>query len=147
MERESSVPELGALKKIDHLGIAVPDLEQAKATYEILTGSTVSHEEIVADQKVRVAFFDVGESRLELLEATDEESPIARYLKKNPRGGLHHICVQVEDIEATLERYRAAGVRLIDERPRPGAHGCLVAFIHPAATGGVLLELSQPLKS
>ena len=146
MERESLVSGFSALKKIDHLGIAVPDLEQAKATYEILTGSTVSHEEVVADQKVRVAFFDVGESRLELLEATDEESPIARYLKRNPRGGLHHICVQVEDIEATLERYRSAGIRLIDEHPRPGAHGCLVAFIHPAATGGVLLELSQPLE-
>ena len=147
MKRESPMSGLGSLKKIDHLGIAVPDLEQAKATYELLTGNAVSHEEVVADQKVRVAFFDVGESRLELLEATDEESPIARYLKRNPRGGLHHVCVQVEDIEATLKRYRDAGVRLIDEHPRPGAHGCLVAFIHPAATGGVLLELSQQLES
>ncbi|MEE2643576.1 MAG: methylmalonyl-CoA epimerase [Myxococcota bacterium] len=133
------------LNKIDHLGIAVPSLEAAKKVYETLTGAESSHEEEVADQKVRVAFFDVGESRLELLEATDESSPIARYLKRNPRGGLHHICVQVEDIEAALASYRAAGIRLIDETPRPGAHGCLVAFIHPASTGGVLLELSQAL--
>ena len=128
---------------IDHLGIAVPELEAAVKTYEVLLNRTVTHTEVVEDQKVKTAFFQVGESAFELLEATDETSPIARFLSRNPRGGLHHVCIAVDDIEAALERYRAAGVRLIDERPRRGAHNKWVAFVHPKATGGVLLELSQ----
>ena len=134
---------------IDHLGIAVPSLSAAMATYETLLGGSVNHTEEVVDQKVRTAFFQVGESAFELLEATDDKSPIARFLKRHPRGGLHHVCVAVDDIEAVLARYREAGVRLIDAQPRRGAHDKWVAFIHPASTGGVLLEVSQagPLAS
>lgn len=131
-------------KKIDHLGIAVPSLADAIPLYETLLGAKVEHVEEVADQRVRTAFFTVGESHFELLEPTDAEGPIARYLAKN-RPGIHHICVQVEDIEAVLAEYKAAGIRLIDETPRIGAGGMRVAFVHPKATGGVLLELSQPM--
>ena len=134
---------------IDHLGIAVPNLSEAIKTYEILLGGSVDHTEEVVDQKVRTAFFQVGESAFELLEASHESSPIARFLKKNPRGGIHHVCVAVDDIEAVLQKYKEAGVRLIDAEPRRGAHNKWVAFVHPAGTGGVLLELSQdgPLAS
>jgi len=131
------------LLKIDHLGIAVPELDSASATYEALTGAAATHVEVVEDQKVKVAFFQVGESNFELLEATDPSSPIARFLERHPRGGLHHVCVEVEDIEAALKAYKEAGVRLIDEQPRLGAHNKRVAFVHPASTGGVLLELSE----
>lgn len=134
---------------IDHLGIAVPSLKEASAVYETLLGGAVDHTEEVADQKVKTAFFQVGESAFELLEATDPQSPIAHFLERNPRGGIHHVCVGVSDIEAVLRRYREAGVRLIDDQPRRGAHDKWVAFIHPRSTGGVLLELSQsgPLAS
>jgi methylmalonyl-CoA epimerase len=133
--------------KIDHLGIAVPDLKAASATYEVLSGSPATHTEEVEDQRVRVAFFEVGESHFELLEATDPSSPIAKFLERHPRGGLHHVCVEVEDIEAALASYKEAGVRLIDEEPRLGAHNKRVAFVHPASTGGVLLELSESTTS
>lgn len=128
---------------IDHLGIAVTSLEESMKAYEVLLGGSVDHLEEVPDQKVRTAFFQVGESAFELLEATDELSPIARFLQRNPRGGLHHVCVAVDDIESVLAKYKTAGLRLIDQEPRRGAHNKWVAFIHPAATGGVLLELSQ----
>ena len=128
---------------IDHLGIAVHSLSDSIKAYEALLGGTVDHLEEVSDQMVKTAFFQVGESAFELLEATEANSPIARFLERNPRGGLHHVCVAVDDIEAVLKRYKAAGLRLIDQEPRRGAHNKWVAFIHPAATGGVLLELSQ----
>lgn len=129
-------------KKIDHLGIAVPSLADAIPLYETLLGRPVEQIEEVADQKVRAAFFTVGESHFELLEATDPESPIARYLEGR-RGGIHHICVQVDDIDAVLAEYRRQGVRLIDETARIGAGGRRIAFVHPKSTGGVLLELSE----
>ena len=134
---------------IDHLGIAVPSLQEAIQTYEVLLGGPVDHTEEVTDQKVRTAFFQVGESAIELLEATEDSSPIAKFLQKHPRGGIHHVCVAVDDIEAVLLKYKEAGIRLIDNEPRRGAHQKWVAFVHPAATGGVLLELSQdgPLAS
>ena len=128
---------------IDHLGIAVGSLSESIKAYEALLGGKVDHLEDVPDQKVKTAFFQVGESAFELLEATDPSSPIARFLERNPRGGLHHVCVAVDDIEAVLKRYKEAGLRLIDQKPRRGAHNKWVAFIHPATTGGVLLELSQ----
>jgi methylmalonyl-CoA/ethylmalonyl-CoA epimerase len=134
-------------KKIDHLGIAVPNLTAASALYETLCGAPPTHTEVVEDQRVRVSFFEVGESHFELLEATDPSSPIAKFLEKNPRGGLHHVCVEVTDIEAALADYKARGVRLIDETPRLGAHNKRVAFVHPAATGGVLLELSEAARA
>ena len=133
-------------KRIHHVGIAVPDLDAAIATYETLFGEAVQRIEEVLDQKVRTAFFKVGESHFELLEAMDESSPIARYLNKN-RPGIHHICVEVHDIEAALDHYRAQALQLIDDVAKPGAHGMMVAFIHPRATGGVLLEIAQTASS
>jgi methylmalonyl-CoA/ethylmalonyl-CoA epimerase len=126
--------------KIDHLGIAVPHLDDAVKAYEAL-GFTVESTHVVPTEKVRAAFLPVGESRLELLEPTDPSSVIARFLEK--RSGLHHVCVIVEDIEKALADLKSRGVPLIDEVPRPGAGGCRVAFLHPRAAGGVLLELKE----
>lgn len=130
--------------KVDHVAIAVTDLEQATALYQKLLGSGPEHIEEVAEQKVRAAFFGVGETNLELLFPTSPESPISNFLAKNPRGGLHHICLQVKDLEGHLARLKAQGVQLIDETPRIGAHHKKIAFIHPKSTGGVLIELSEP---
>ena len=126
--------------KIDHLGIAVPSLDAAVRAYEAL-GFAVESTHEVPTEKVRAAFLPVGESRLELLEPTDPSSVIARFLEK--RSGLHHVCVLVDDIEAALAELKSRGVPLIDEVPRPGAGGCRVAFLHPRAAGGVLLELKE----
>ena len=126
--------------KIDHLGIAVPDLAQAVAAYEAL-GFRVESTHEVPTEKVRAAFLPVGEARLELLEPTDPTSVIARFLEK--RSGLHHVCLLVDDIEAALLSLKQAGVELIDVAPRPGAGGSRVAFLHPRAAGGVLLELKE----
>lgn len=132
-------------KKIDHIGIAVPDLEEAVATYTALLGKAPEHFEEVAEQKVKTAFFAVGESNLELLQSTSPDGPIGKFIEKNGRGGLHHICIQVDDIEATLAEYKKQGILLIDQTPRVGAHGKKIAFVHPKSTGGVLLELSQKI--
>jgi methylmalonyl-CoA epimerase len=129
--------------KIDHLGIAVPSLDEAIKAWEAL-GFHVEGKHEVASEKVRTAFLPVGESQLELLEPTDPSSPIARFLEK--RSGLHHVCVLVEDVEATLADLRASGVQLIDDSPRIGAGGYRVAFVHPKAAGGVLLELKENRK-
>jgi methylmalonyl-CoA/ethylmalonyl-CoA epimerase len=126
--------------KIDHLGIAVPSLDAAVQAYTAL-GFAVESTHAVPTEKVRAAFLPVGESRLELLEPTDPSSVIARFLEK--RSGLHHVCVLVEDIEAALAELKSRGVPLIDEVPRPGAGGCRVAFLHPRAAAGVLLELKE----
>jgi methylmalonyl-CoA/ethylmalonyl-CoA epimerase len=126
--------------KVDHLGIAVPDLEAALRAYRAL-GFEVEAVHEVPTEKVRAAFLPVGESRLELLEPTEPGSVIARFLEK--RAGLHHVCVLVEDIEQALADLKAAGAALIDERPRPGAGGCKVAFVHPRSAAGVLLELKE----
>jgi methylmalonyl-CoA/ethylmalonyl-CoA epimerase len=100
------------------------------------------HVEAVPEQKVKTAFFPVGEARLEYLESTDPEGPVGKFLAK--RGpGIHHVCFEVDDIDAAVAELVAKGVRMIDAAPRAGAHGCRVAFIHPAETGGVLMELSQ----
>ena len=129
------------IKKIDHLGIAVPSLAEAGAAFEAL-GLRVEAVHDVPTEKVKTAFLKVGESHLELLEPTDQGSVIARFLEK--RSGLHHVCLAVEDIDAALAELKARGVRLIDETPRVGAGGCRVAFIHPKATAGVLMELKEP---
>jgi methylmalonyl-CoA epimerase len=126
--------------KVDHLGIAVRDLGEALRAYRAL-GFEVESVHEVPTEKVRAAFLPVGESRLELLEPTDPGSVIARFLEK--RSGLHHVCVLVEDIEQALAELKAAGVELVDERPRPGAGGSRVAFLHPRAGAGVLLELKE----
>jgi methylmalonyl-CoA/ethylmalonyl-CoA epimerase len=126
--------------KVDHLGIAVRSLDEAVRTYERL-GFKVESVHEVPTEKVRAAFLPVGESRLELLEPTEPGSVIARFLEK--RSGLHHVCVLVEDIEAAMAELRAAGVELLDQRPRPGAGGSRVAFVHPRSAAGVLLELKE----
>jgi methylmalonyl-CoA/ethylmalonyl-CoA epimerase len=126
--------------KVDHLGIAVRDLDAAVRAYRAL-GFEVESVHDVPTEKVRAAFLPVGESRLELLEPTAADSAIGRFLEK--RSGLHHVCLLVADIEAALAELKAAGVELIDERPRPGAGGSRVAFLHPRAGAGVLLELKE----
>jgi len=127
---------------LDHIGIAVRDLSEALAFYRDALGLEVEAPEEVAAQKVRAHFIPVGESSLELLEATAPDSPIARYIEK--RGpGIHHITLRVDDIHEAIARLKARGVRLIDETPRPGAEGALVAFVHPSAAHGVLVELKQ----
>lgn len=132
-----------SFKKVDHVAIAVSDLDQAIRLYQNLLGKGPEHIEEVSDQKIRAAFFGVGESNLELLFPTSPDSPISNFLAKNPRGGLHHICLQVDNLEAELARLKSQGVQLIDEKPRIGAHGKRIAFIHPKSTGGVLIELSE----
>jgi methylmalonyl-CoA/ethylmalonyl-CoA epimerase len=128
--------------RIDHIGIATEGLQEAQTFWQEFLGLKTLFSEEIASQKVRVAMLPVGDSRIELLEATSEDSPVARFLRK--RGpGIHHIAIGVDDIKAKLERLKEKGVRLIDETPRIGAGGCLVAFIHPSSTNGVLLELVQ----
>ena len=128
--------------KINHLGIAVSSLEDALQFWRDGLGLKLHEIEVVEDQGVRVAMLPLGASRIELLEATGTETPVGKFIAK--RGpGIHHLCVQVEDIRAQLADLKARGIRLIDETPRLGAGGMLVAFVHPASTGGVLLELTQ----
>ena len=127
---------------IDHIGIAVANLSEALTFYRDALGLEIESPEEVASQRVRAHFIPLGESALELLEATADDSPIARFVAR--RGpGIHHITLRVEDIGAALAQLHARGVRLIDESPRPGAHGSLVAFVHPASAHGVLVELKQ----
>jgi methylmalonyl-CoA/ethylmalonyl-CoA epimerase len=128
-------------KKIDHVGIAVKNLDEAIKVWEGL-GLKVDEVEEVPDQKVRTAIIHVGESRIELLEPTSEDSPIAKFIAKRGEG-IHHMALGVDDIEATLEHLKEEGYRLIDEKPRPGAGGAKIAFVHPKAVTGVLLELCQ----
>ena len=128
--------------KINHLGIATKGIDEALTFWSDALGLENIHTEIVEDQKVRVAMLPIGESRIELLEPTSDDSPISKFLEK--RGpGIHHIAVEVDDIAASLAKLKSQGMRLIDETPRLGAEGCLVAFVHPASTNGVLLELVQ----
>ena len=128
--------------KIDHIGIAVKSLAESIKVYEQALGLKVSGYDQVDDQGVRVAMLDIGESRIELLEPTGPGSPIEKFMTKRGEG-IHHIAVTVDDIDKTLERLKAAGVRLVDQTPRPGAHNTRTAFIHPSSTHGVLLELVQ----
>src|SRR5260221_12950785 len=141
---------------LDHVGIAVADLQQALAFYRDALGLEIEAPEEVATERVRAHFIPTGEragrgtggpgASLELLEATAEDSPIAKYVAK--RGpGLHHITLRVDDIRAALARLKEKGVRLIDEQPREGAHGSLVAFIHPSSAHGVLVELKEIVRS
>ena len=128
--------------RIHHIGIAVGSLAAARPVFEKLLGKPLDSEEVVEEQKVRVAMFQVGESRLELLEATSEDSPLARFVSKRGQG-LHHVAVAVEDLAGMLRKLENAGVRLIDREPRRGAGNEQVAFVHPASTAGVLIELVQ----
>jgi methylmalonyl-CoA/ethylmalonyl-CoA epimerase len=132
--------------KIEHIGIATRGLDEAIGFWRDVLGLREVRTEEVEEQKVRVAMLPLGESRIELLEPTSEDSPIAKFLEK--RGpGIHHIAVRVPDIRVALARLKERGARLIDETPRVGAGGCLVAFIHPSTTNGVLLELVEETHS
>lgn len=132
------------LQRIDHLGIAVRSLEETIPFYEKALGLKCEHTEEVPAQKVRTAFFRVGETHIELLEPTSPESPIAKFLEKNPHGGIHHVAFATDDIEGQLAQAAEAGCRLINEQPVPGAGGKLVAFLHPKSTHGVLTEFCSP---
>lgn len=132
--------------KIHHIGIATNGIDDASAIWRDLLDLQVDHCEDVPGQKVRVCMLPVGESRFELLEPMSADSPISKFLQKRG-GGIHHIAVAVEDIHRALNDLKGKGVKLIDEAPRTGAGGCLVAFIHPSSTGGVLLELVQDSQS
>ena len=128
--------------KIEHIGIATHKIDDALGFWRDALGLHVVETEEVAEQGVRVAMLPLGEPRVELLEPTSASSPVAKFLEK--RGpGIHHIAVRVADIRATLARLKETGARLIDESPRVGAEGCLVAFVHPSTAGGVLLELVE----
>ena len=128
--------------KINHLGIATKGIDEALKFWQDALGLENVHTEEVAEQKVRVAMLPIGEMKIELLEPTSDDSPIAKFLEKRG-GGIHHIAVEVENIEESLAKLKSEGARLIDEQPRIGAEGCLIAFVHPSSTGGVLLELIQ----
>jgi methylmalonyl-CoA/ethylmalonyl-CoA epimerase len=128
--------------KLDHIGIAVKSLEAARI-YESL-GLRIEHVETVESQKVKTAFLSAGDANLELLEPTSPDSPIAKFIEKRGEG-IHHICLRVDDLEAHLARLKAEGYRLVNEAPVPGAHGCRVAFLHPSAGNGVLIELSEKI--
>ena len=129
------------LKRVDHIGIAVKNLDEAVKFYESL-GFKASGYEVVAEQKVKVAFLPCGDSELELLESTEPDGPIARFIEKNGPG-IQHVAIRVDDIDKALEELKEKGVRLIDQTPRYGAGNARIAFVHPKATGGVLLELTQ----
>ena len=139
-----STPDpLPGLGPVDHIGIAVRDLEEGKRLYGGVFGLKLVFEEEVPTERVRVAAYDGGGMRLELLASTDPEGPIGRFVEK--RGpGIHHLCYRVDDVAATLKHLQAQGLRTLDDTPRPGAGGCRVAFIHPKSAGGVLVEISQP---
>jgi methylmalonyl-CoA/ethylmalonyl-CoA epimerase len=129
-------------EKIDHIGIAVSNIDEALKFYSEQLGLTVGGTEEVPEQKVRVTFMKIGESRIELLESTDPEGPVAKYIEKRGQG-IQHIAIRVNDIESALESLKSKGARLIDEQPRIGAGGAKIAFVHPKSTSGVLLELCE----
>lgn len=134
-------------KAVNHIGIAVRDIDAHRDYYTRVLGARYEGEEVVADQKVRVAFFSVGSKeqpvRLELLEPTDAASPVAKFIEKRGEG-MHHIAYTVDDIQARIDSLKSGGVRMIDETPRGGAHNTKIAFLHPGASAGVLTELCEP---
>ena len=132
----------GRALRLDHVGIAVKSLAERVPLYRDLLGVTLAREEEVPTERVRVAFLGDGETHVELLEPIDGQGPIGQFLAKRGEG-VHHLCFEVDDIEAALARLRAEGMTLVGEAPRPGAGGCRVAFVHPKSTGGVLIEISE----
>ncbi len=133
------------VEKISHIGIAVDSLDEQIPYYRDVLGLKFSGTEIVADQKVKVAFFEVGDTRIELLEATDEESPIAKFIAKKGQG-VHHMAYQVKDCKLAIKKMDETGLRLIDPEPRVGAGGHKIAFLHPRSTFGILTELTEEHK-
>jgi len=128
--------------RINHIGIAVHSIEEAAKFYTEKLGLKLGGTEEVESQKVKVAFLPIGEVRLELVQPTSPDSPVAKFLEKNGPG-FHHVAYQVEDVTAEVERLKADGVAMVDQTPRKGAHNTLIAFVHPKASGGVLTELVQ----
>jgi len=131
---------------IEHLGIAVKSLDEAIPYYEKVLGLKCYNIETVEDQKVKTAFFKVGQTKIELLEPTSDDSPIAKYLEKNPHGGVHHVAFAVDSVANALHDAETLGVQLIDKAPRKGAEGLNIAFLHPKSTCGVLTELCEQPK-
>jgi len=129
-------------RKISHLGIAVKDLSASEQLFKILLGADDVHHEEVEDQGVRIASFKIGESIIELTEATRPDSAIAKFIEKRGEG-IHHIAIEVDDVASELARLRSEGIQLIDEVPKEGAHNMEIAFLHPKSTNGVLVELCQ----
>jgi methylmalonyl-CoA/ethylmalonyl-CoA epimerase len=134
-------------KAINHIGIAVKSIDACKDFYEKVLGARFEGVEVVADQKVKVAFFTLGttgqEVRLELLEATDPASPVAQFIEKRGEG-LHHLAYTVDNIQARIDALKAGGIRMIDDKPRPGAHHTQIAFMHPKSSASVLTEICEP---
>ena len=130
------------IEKIDHIGIAVRSIEKTSKFLSNILGLKVACEEIVEEQKVKVAFLPLGDSELELLESTSPEGPIAKFIEKKGEG-IQHIAFRVDNIEKTLEKLKKEGVRLLDQKPRYGAGGAKIAFLHPKDTNGILIELSE----
>ncbi len=130
------------INKIDHIGVAVENISDAKKMYEDILGLKVTDIEEVVDQKVKVAFIPIGESEFELLESTDPEGPITKYIAKKGQG-IQHIALQVDNIENALQDFKNKGVKLIDEKPRYGAGGAKIAFLHPKSTNGILIEICE----
>jgi methylmalonyl-CoA epimerase len=130
------------VRRIDHIAIAVYDIDEAAKFYRDILKLDLSGVEVVTEQKTRVGFFKIGESNIELVQPASDDSPLVKFLEtKGP--GIHHICLEVDDIEREMEELKKRGARMIDEKPRPGAHNTQVAFIHPKSSGGVLIELNQ----
>ncbi|MDR1873571.1 MAG: methylmalonyl-CoA epimerase [Synergistaceae bacterium] len=127
---------------IDHIGVAVKNLESSLKFWESTLGIKCTGVEEVAEQKVKTAFLPLKDSEIELLEPTADDSPVAKFIEKKGEG-IHHLAIRVPDLQKALDELKAQGVRLIDEKPRRGAGGAKIAFIHPAASGGILLELSE----
>jgi methylmalonyl-CoA epimerase len=132
------------IERIDHIGVAVRSVEQHLALYRDVLGLAGVHTEDVPTENARVGFIPIGESEIELLEPTSDDGVLARFIEKRGEG-IHHLAVRVDDCAATLRKLKAAGVRTVDDTPRPGARGTRVGFVHPSATGGVLLELVEYL--
>lgn len=133
-------------KRLSHVGIAVKSIENSSRTFSKLFNLTKSHTEEVKDQKVKVTFFEIGEGGIELLEPTSTESPVAKFIEKRGEG-VHHLSFEVDDIEAEITRLKGEGFQMVDEKPRLGADGFKVAFLHPKSTHGVLVEISQKMNS
>ncbi len=134
------------LSTIDHVGVAVPDIDEALALYRDALGMPLVHRETVQEQGVDAALLDVGDGHIELLQPLSADTPVGKFLeRKGP--GLHHVAYRVDDVAGTLRSLADAGLRLIDEQPRSGIRGSRVAFVHPASTGGVLTEIVQPAEN
>lgn len=134
------------IKRIEHIGLAIQDPKAALAFWENHLGLQLTHTEDVPSDAVRTYFLPVGETQIELLEATAPNSPVQKFIDK--RGtGIHHLCIEVENLAALLTKMKSDGVTLLNDTPRPGAHGYQVAFVHPKSTGGILLELSEKLET